>query len=255
MRQMIKNKNRNVSESRAYLKANWHDFKNVESDQSRGTPMPDPQKKVPEDTTFIDLPPESSFAHGKIGAMEVRQAIAERRSRRRYSNESISMTELSYLLWATQGVRKTTPGSSYRTVPSAGARHSFETYVYLDRIDNIERGLYRYLPFEHKLCLLSGDAELADHIDEGLFSQRWNSAATFIWTAIPYRMEWRYSVVAHKLIALDAGHVCQNLYIACESIGCGMCAIGAYNQEKIDSVIGVDGTDEFTVYAAPVGKI
>jgi len=76
----------------------------------------------------------------------------------------------------------------------------------------------------------------------------------FIWTTIPYRMEWRYSVVSHKIIALDAGHVCQNLYLACESIGCGTCAIGAYDQEKMDRFLGVDGEEEFAIYAAPVGR-
>ena len=76
----------------------------------------------------------------------------------------------------------------------------------------------------------------------------------FIWTTIPNRMEWRYSVVSHKIIALDAGHVCQNLYLACESIGCGTCAIGAYDQEKMDKFLGVDGEEEFAIYAAPVGR-
>lgn len=44
---------------------------------------------------------------------------------------------------------------------------------------------------------------------------------TFIWTAIPYRMEWRYGLDSHKVIAMDAGHVGQNLYLACEAIGAG----------------------------------
>jgi SagB-type dehydrogenase family enzyme len=57
------------------------------------------------------------------------------------------------------------------------------------------------------------------------------------------------------LILLDAGHVCQNLYLACEAIGCGTCAIGAYNQEKMDAVLGVDSKNEMTVYCAPVGKV
>jgi SagB-type dehydrogenase family enzyme len=67
-------------------------------------------------------------------------------------------------------------------------------------------------------------------------------------------MEWRYLSVSHKVIALDAGHVCQNLYLACEAIGCGTCGLGAYDQEKLDRLLGVDGRDEFTIYAAPVGR-
>jgi nitroreductase len=68
-------------------------------------------------------------------------------------------------------------------------------------------------------------------------------------------MEWRYHLIAHKVIALDAGHLCQNLYLACESIGAGTCGIGAYNQEKVDSILGVNGEDELTIYIAPTGKI
>ena len=68
-------------------------------------------------------------------------------------------------------------------------------------------------------------------------------------------MEWRYSIAAHKVIAIDAGHVCQNLYLACEAIGAGTCAIAAYHQELMDKLISVDGENEFTIYLAPVGKI
>lgn len=74
-------------------------------------------------------------------------------------------------------------------------------------------------------------------------------------STVPYRMEWRYSIAAHKVIALDAGHVCQNLYLAVAAIGCGTCAVAAYHQEQMDGLLGVDGDDEFTLYLAPVGKI
>ena len=72
---------------------------------------------------------------------------------------------------------------------------------------------------------------------------------------IPYRTEWRYDLLASKVIAVDAGHLCQSLYLASEAIGCGTCAIGAYTQKKIDALLGVDGIDEFTTYIAPVGKV
>jgi SagB-type dehydrogenase family enzyme len=68
-------------------------------------------------------------------------------------------------------------------------------------------------------------------------------------------MEWRYGLAAHKVIAIDAGHVCQNLYLACEAIGAGTCAIAAYDQEAMDDLVGLDGKDEFTIYLAPVGKV
>jgi len=81
------------------------------------------------------------------------------------------------------------------------------------------------------------------------------SAATFVWTVVPERTEWRYAEASAKVIALDAGHVCQNLYLACEAIGAGTCAVGAYDQELMDELLGLDGDDEFTIYLAPVGKV
>ena len=67
-------------------------------------------------------------------------------------------------------------------------------------------------------------------------------------------MEWRYDLAAHKVIAIDAGHVCQNLYLACEAINAGTCAIAAYDQEEMDLFLRVDGKNEFTIYLASVGK-
>jgi len=81
------------------------------------------------------------------------------------------------------------------------------------------------------------------------------SAVTFIWTCLPYRGEWRYQDAAHRGMLLDAGHLCQNLYLACEALGCGTCAIAAYDQEASDRLLGVDGQEEFVVYMAPVGKV
>jgi SagB-type dehydrogenase family enzyme len=72
---------------------------------------------------------------------------------------------------------------------------------------------------------------------------------------IPYRAEWRYHIAAHKAALLDAGHICQNLYLACEGIGIGTCAIAAYDQQKTDELIGVDGVAEYSVYMSPVGKL
>jgi len=66
-------------------------------------------------------------------------------------------------------------------------------------------------------------------------------------------MYWRYKHCAEKIILLDAGHVCQNLYLVAESIGYGACAVGAYDQDKMDNFMKLDGEKEFLIYAAPVG--
>jgi SagB-type dehydrogenase family enzyme len=168
------------------------------------------------------------------------------------------LDELSFLLWATQGVRGKATGSQVnRTVPSAGNRHALETYLAVQNVEGLEKGAYRYLPLTHQLLLEFLDEKLGAKVEKAAWCQPCpgTAAVTFIWTAIPYRMEWRYGDAAHKVIALDAGHVCQNLYLACEAIGAGTCSISAYDQEAMDELLRVDGKDEFTVYLATLGKV
>jgi SagB-type dehydrogenase family enzyme len=224
------------------------------TDQNKGIAMPPIQKLVPKGAKTIALP-DPRKGMPSIG---LKKAIAGRRSRRTFSDESISLNELSFLLWATQGVRDATnPARIYRNVPSAGNRHALETYIAAFRVEGLPKAIYRYLPEGHKLVLEAKVAGLGKKVSDGCFGQRFagESAATFIWTTIPYRMEWRYGETSYKVIALDAGHACQNLYLACEAIGCGTCAIAAYDQEAMDELLGVDGEDEFTLYIAPVGKV
>lgn len=246
---------------RRFLKADdWQVFRDnaLETDQRKGVNRPAPQKPYPEDAKLVDFPSPQEV---EVGTMSVREVIGRRKSRRSFSSEPVSLQELSYLLWATQGVRekRDLPAggvATFRNVPSGGSLHSFETYLFVRSVVGLPAGLYRYLPIEHKLLPVSEKVS-AEQVAEGCAGQRFagEGAVTFIWTTIPYRMEWRYSIVAHKVIAIDAGHVCQNLYLAAESIGCGTCAIAAYDQGKMDELLGVDGTDEFTIYIAPVGKV
>jgi SagB-type dehydrogenase family enzyme len=124
-------------------------------------------------------------------------------------------------------------------------------------VEPLDSGFYRYLPLEHQLLVEYRDEGAAEKIVQAAFQQNWmSSAATiFIWSAIPYRMEWRYGLAAHKVILLDAGHVCQNLYLACEAINAGTCAVAAYDQELVDQLLKIDGKDEFVIYLAAVGKV
>ena len=224
--------------------------------QSQGLPAPPMQKPCPADVSKIDLPSGKNTLI-KLGKMPVGEAIAFRESVRQYKPDPLTLEELSALLWATQGVRcLVSPESALRSVPSAGARHAFETYLVVNRVETLPAGLYRYLPFEEKLAQLTLGDDIRHKAADACFGQNFiaASAVAFFWTVIPARMEWRYDLAAHKVIAIDAGHVGQNLYLACQSIDAGCCAVAAYDQSACDQLLGVDGEEEFTIYLAPVGK-
>jgi SagB-type dehydrogenase family enzyme len=252
-----------IEAGRQFLKAyDWNQGPDIQTDQQRGIPAPPFQKPYPADAQIIDLVAPQDLTIPSIPLLE---AINRRKSRRGFIDEPLSLEELSFLLWTTQGIREVATDNRHgkiettkRTVPSGGSRHPYETYLAVQNVTDLRPGLYRYLALEHKLLELSEiQPDLAARVSKICHLQSFvtRAAVIFIWAVIPYRIEWRYSVAAHKGTAIEAGHIGQNLYLACEAIGAGTCAIAAYDQTAIDTLLGLDGIDEFVVYISPVGKI
>lgn len=228
------------------------------TDQNQGMAPPPLQKPPGPDQQLIALPGPEDFK--AFAGTDLLAAIGRRRSHRRFKPQPLTLTELALLLWATQGVQEIVgQGTALRTVPSAGCRHTFETYLLITQVEDLPSGLYRYLPVEHALVFERplDPAQIRSALVPATLNQSFVASApvTFAWTTLPYRMEWRYDLAAHRVIAIDVGHLCQNLYLACEAINAGTCAIAAYNQDLMDQLLGVDGDEEFCIYLAPVGKI
>lgn len=224
------------------------------ADQFRGLPAPPLEKSVPEDARSISLPKPAEIS---IPPLELRSAIESRRSIREYAHDALNLQELSYLLWCSQGiVKRHEPYATFRNVPSAGGRHAFETHLQVNRVSGLEPGIYRYLAFSHRLMPIEISPDMTDKVMEACLKQSLvkDSAVTFIWSCVIYRMAWRYSERAYRLVHLDAGHVCQNLYLAAEQINCGACAIGAFDDELMAGLLGIDGVEEFVIYCATVGR-
>ncbi len=224
------------------------------SDQQQGVTPPPLEKPYPGKGDQIILPNPASIQTPRV---DLREAIEIRSSIRSYARNPLTMSELAYLLWQTQGIKEIVdPYYTKRTVPSAGGRHSFEMYLLINRVEGVAPGLYRYLAFSHRLLPIDISSGIADRVMSACLGQPFvrSSAVTFIWSCVIYRMSWRYSERAYRLVHLDAGHVCQNLYLAGEQIGCGTCAIGAFDDEEMARIIGADGIEEFVIYLATVGK-
>jgi SagB-type dehydrogenase family enzyme len=223
------------------------------SDQERGVPQPPLEVRLGEGEV-VGLPDPRGAVHG---GPSLREAIEARRSLREYSETPLSLVELSYLLWSTQGVSRVVPDrATFRTVPSAGARHAFETIVLAHRVDGLPPGAYQYVALEHRLARLDASPGLPERLADACLKQQFiaASAATFLWVADRHRMGWRYGERGVRYLFLDAGHVCQNLYLAAESIGAGACAVGAFEDGDVNRLFGLDGVERFVVYLASVGK-
>ncbi|NHJ46909.1 MAG: SagB/ThcOx family dehydrogenase [Asgard group archaeon] len=223
------------------------------SDQRDGKPAPDLQLKYDKSKKLIDLPKPEEI---DVPKMDIKDAIEKRVSVRKYSDTPLTLNELAWLLWSTQGVKEIGEVWTKRTVPSAGARHAFETFVLVNNVKGLDPGVYRYLALDHKLVEYNLNSDIADKMVEGAYGQKMvkDGAATFIWVAVPYRIAWRYQVRSYRYLHLDVGHVCQNLYLACENINAGCCAIAAFYDEKMNNYLELDGEDLFVIYLASLGK-
>ena len=225
------------------------------SDQELKLPQP-PLVKAPMRGNAIDLP--TDFENLKIET-DFLKIINSRQSDRVYTEEAVSLLELSYLLWCAQGIKEIR-GNHYatiRTVPCGGARHQFELYMSLQNITGIDNGLYHYLPMTHQIEFLNPKEDLKAFIGEALGGQNWADKANvcFFLSVVPYRCEWRYGIYAHRVALIDAGHISENMYLAANSIGLGGCGIGYINQACLDSAFELDGQEEFMFYAFPIGTV
>lgn len=228
-----------------------------ESDQERKLPQP-PLVKAPVTPKEQWIILNRDFSGLKL-KNDLISLFRDRRSNRIYTQEKVTIDELSFLLWATQGI-KDIRGKSYatlRTVPSGGARHEFETYLLIRKIDGLKPGAYHYLPMEHALEFLHPVENIETVISDTLCEQSWAAKANvvFYWSFVAYRAEWRYGIYAHRPVLMDAGHVGQNLYLACTALDLGCCAIAAFSHELCSRIFGLDGEEEYIVYTIPVGTV
>ena len=181
--------------------------------------------------------------------------LRDRRSRREYdAGQSLRVGLLSAILWATQGITAKYGAYLFRTAPSAGGLYPVETYLFLREVEGFEAGIYHFRPQAFDLEFLK-KGDYARELAEAALGQRivMEAQITSIWSAIVERSKRKYGQRAYRYIYLDAGHIAQNLYLAAEALKLGVCVIGALYDDKVNSLIGVDGTEETVIYMATVG--
>lgn len=179
-------------------------------------------------------------------------AIQARASVRSYSEEPMSQEQLARLLLLTDGLR---PGSGdRRTAPSAGALYPIEVYPVVHAVEGLDAGVHHYDPFTHELSLLAPGDMRQRVVAAGLHQDFLGAASvTIVLTFVFQRLRFRYQERAYRYGMLEAGHIAQNTYLAAESMGLGVCAVGAFRDDELNELLGVDGREEAAVYLLSVG--
>ena len=216
-----------------------------------GSTQPSPYKKDPPSLKRLSI-----FPPFQKGGKPIWETIARRRSMRDFSSQPISLPELSQLLWAIQGITVKARGYDFRAVPSAGALYPIDTYVLVNRVESISAGIYHYDVEEAQLVLLR-EGNLGREASQAALGQELaaDAGAVFVWTAMVERSKWKYRERAYRYLYMDVGHIGQNFYLAATALGLGCCTIGAFYDEEVDRLIGVDGKKEISVYMGAVGRM
>jgi SagB-type dehydrogenase family enzyme len=214
------------------------------------------KKEEPEKTKHIDgvLTIDLLKSFPNIKQKSLTEVIASRRSLRAYKDEPLTLEELSYVLWETARISFIKDGRSYKTIPTAGATNSTETYVFINDVKGLKQGIYLYVQDKHQLALVNDEEDINNKVNQALLRQLRGAQLVVYFTHVLPRVEYKYAHVAPKLVALEAGHACQNLSLAAEVIDAGVCAIAAYNQAETDQLLKIDGEAHFTLYCATLGK-
>lgn len=254
---------KNTAAEREILKSHVFDYdEKALSGIGTGVPQPAVQEPYPDGATLIELPevgaqtaPTTSFYECSL----------RRCSRRYYTDDPLTLKELAFLLWSTQGVKKVIWAFGGRGVlplrPAPSVTNPFESYVAALNVESLDRGLYRYLPLVHKLLLIRKDDSLAEGVADTFNNPMQNqdytkrAGAVIYWSCLPHRAEWRNKDTYAKLVLLDMGHISQNFYLAVEAMGCGGVVIAGYMQKKADNLLGIGGDREFVVHCAAAGHI
>ena len=190
--------------------------------------------------------------------LSVEEALAYRRSIRDYKNESLTIEQLSQLLWAAYGI--TEPRRGFKTTPSAGATYPLEIYVVVKpggvRFENgsyLEPGSYKYIPEEHAIVLVK-KGDLSRELMRASLDQRWVGEApiNIVIAAVFERTTNYYGQRGIRYVYMEVGHAGQNIYLEATALGLGCVVVGAFYDEDVKKIVGLDAREE-PMYIIPVG--
>ena len=225
----------------------------------RNRPVMDDLGSIPSPSSYKNYPDAERIQLSEpdlTQTADLWQCLAGRRSERNTTPDPLSLGELSKLMWGTQGITARAGMHLLRTAPSAGALYPFETYLYVDKVEEVPKGIYHFNVADFALeCIKVGDfnqAFTAAGLGQPVVRR---AAVVIIWTAMMLRCMTKYRDRAMRYIPMDMGHVCQNVQLAATAMGFGSCPIGAFYDDDFNELLGVDGQEEAVLYLITVGKL
>jgi SagB-type dehydrogenase family enzyme len=187
------------------------------------------------------------------GKMSVEEALARRRSRRVFKDYSLTLEQVSQLLWSAQGITEERNG--LRTAPSAGALYPLDIYLVVgkDKVEDLKVGVYHYNPLQHSLTIIL-EEDRRREISQACLdkNQIENAPVSLIITAEFSRTTNKFGKKGINFVYMEAGHVAQNIYLQVESLGLATVSMGGIREKDISQALNLP-EQYIPLYVMPVG--
>ncbi len=184
------------------------------------------------------------------GEVSLEETLFQRRSIREYRDSPLQLDEISQLLWAAQGI---TDASGGRTAPSAGALYPLEIYLVAGNVDNMEEGVYKYVPESHELITIK-KGEIREKLASAALGQTFigDAAVIIVITAVYDRTTVKYGDRGIRYVHMEAGHAAQNVLLQATALDLGAVPVGAFYDDAVSQLLTIPD-DETPLYLIPVG--
>jgi SagB-type dehydrogenase family enzyme len=181
--------------------------------------------------------------------------LQKRRSIRKFSKSKVSLSDMAVMLWGSQGVTAQAGSHLFRTTPSAGALYPVETYIVVQNVEKLKKGIYHFDVRSFQLELID-EGDYSRQVAAAFLDQEFmtRAAVNVIWTAIAGRNMSKYGDRGGRYLLLDVAHICQNLIMAAEAVNCGSCPVAAFYDDEVTNLLDIDGINELPLYGASIGK-
>ena len=179
------------------------------------------------------------------------ESLLGRRSIRSFSEEAITLKQVSQLLWAGQGI---TDPSGKRTAPSAGALYPLKVYAVIGNAEGAAPGVYVYEPASHTLTRVM-DGDQRQSLAQAALGQASvkQGAIDIVITAVYEKTTVKYGERGIRYVHMEAGHAAQNICLQAVVLKLGTVTVGAFDDENVQKALGLPA-DEVPLYIIPAGN-
>lgn len=211
---------------------------------------------------IVELPyPEGD----SVSDTSLRRALIDRRSKRSFSGEPVTIDELSEMVYYSSGITGNNELSiagneieqKFRSYPSGGGLFPVEIYLLMTQDSPIGTGVFHYNPMKHHLAKIANSDISSDNIPSYFSTDSVDidkAGVIIILTAAFERIRAKYGPRSYRYVLQESGHLAQNLLLITTTLGLAGVPVGGFYDEHIEDLLNINNNLESPIYSVIIGR-